>query len=316
MIQTISNFLGQFYDLYERGGLPRGDSTGWPSLDPFFTIRRREWTVVTGIPGHGKSSWVDNVIINTARDRDWKWLIFSAENQPAARHASQLSAIYIGRPFRPGPRERMSQEDWLYASAFLDTQVQFIEPRAENCNLDTILRNAETAEIDGLVIDPWNHLNHSRPNGMTETEHIGQSLMRVSQQAKDQNIHVVIVAHPMKLIRQKSTEGDTNVYPVPTPYDISGSAHWRNMADNCICVWRDVLDPRTETQIHVQKIRFREVGMVGLCKLYYDTVTGQFIDPLTGARPVFNVDRYREEMNAKIERHEEELGIIQESQSR
>ena len=306
MIRTVSDILGDFWRLYEAGGLPRGESTGWPSMDPFYTIRAGEWTLVTGIPGHGKSSWLDNVIVNTARDKDWKWLVFSAENQPAARHAAGLAAIYIGRPFQPG-YGRMTQEDWLYAGAFLDTQIQFLEPEARDCNIDTLLTVAETRPIQALLIDPWNELDHSRPTSMTETEYISASLSKVRRFAREQNVHVFIVAHPAKLIRAKGGDGDNTTYPVPTAYDVAGSAHWRNKADNVVCIWRDVLDPRSEIQVHVQKIRFREVGQVGLCKLYFDRATGRFIDPLIGARSAFSAKDYGEMLDQGIARHEAEL---------
>jgi len=63
-------------------------------------------------------------------------------------------------------------------------------------------------------------------------------------------------------------------YRVPTPYDIAGSAHWRNKADNAITVYRnfdsDVVD------IHIQKIRFKEIGKVGLAQLRYEFSTGRY----------------------------------------
>lgn len=310
MIRTVSDFYNDLYRLFEYGGMPRGISAGWPSLDPLYTVRAGEWTLVTGIPGHGKSSWLDNVIVNTARDKDWKWIVFSAENQPAHRHAASLAEIYIGRSFQPSHR-RMSQEDWLYASAFLDTQVQFLEPGEFECNIFHMLQAVDGRKFNALVIDPWNELDHSRPQNMTETEYISESLSKVRRFARESNVHIFIVAHPAKLIRQKSDES-AKVYPVPTPYDVSGSAHWRNKADNCICVWRDVQDPHSSTEIHVQKIRFREVGAVGMGKLYYDAATGRFIDPLTGDRPCFDVRTYRADLELSIERHEEELARLEE----
>ncbi len=304
--------IQEFYGLYDQGGMPRGISAGWVTLDPLYTIGKGEWTLVTGVPGHGKSSWLDNVIVNTARDHDWRWLVFSAENQPASRHAANLASIYIGRPFNYGTRTRMTEEDWLYASSFLDTQVKFLEPQERECNIQSILETAQFEQFDAMVIDPWNELDHSRPGSMTETEYISESLSKVRRFAKEKNVHVFIVAHPTKLQRTKSLDGESNTYPVPTPWDVSGSAHWRNKADNCICVWRDVLDPRSETQIHVQKIRFRWMGQVGLGKLYYDDATGQFIDPLTGAKPMFDVETYRCELDEKIARHESELEMAME----
>lgn len=315
MILTMSHLFNEFYRLYQDGGLPRGISTGWTSLDPLYTIRPGEWTLVTGIPGHGKSSWLDNVIVNTARDQDWRWLVFSAENQPAVRHAANLASIYIGRSFNHSVRGRMTQEDWLYASGFLETQVQFLEPSEQESNVDSILEYARSVKINALVIDPWNELDHSRPSSITETEYISGSLSKIRRYAREANVHVFIVAHPAKLLRQKVLNDDgaeRTVYPVPTPYDVSGSAHWRNKADNCICVWRELTDPRGATEVHVQKIRFREVGQVGMGKLYYDAIDGRFIDPLTGARPAFDVDTYRDELQSRIERHEDELARCEE----
>jgi twinkle protein len=70
---------------------------------------------------------------------------------------------------------------------------------------------------------------------------------------------------------QKDSSGN---YPIPTPYDVSGSAHWRNKADNCLAVWRDLSNPDgQEVQIHIQKIRFKENAT-----LYYDKVTGRYFD--------------------------------------
>jgi len=111
---------------------------------------------------------------------------------------------------------------------------------------------------------------------MTETEYISQNLTKIRRFSRNHHCHVWVVSHPTKLFR----EGPENKYPVPTPYDISGSAHWRNKADNCITVWRD-LNPENqslETQIHIQKIRKKHLGQLGLAKLQYEYSTGRYRD--------------------------------------
>ena len=126
--------------------------------------------------------------------------------------------------------------------------------------------------IKGLVIDPWNELDHSRPANLSETEYISQSLSKVRRFARNYGIHIWLIAHPTKL--QKLQDGK---YPLPTPYDVSGSAHWWNKADNCISVWRDLSDRQSrEVQIHIQKIRFKEVGKIGNTILTYDLPTGRY----------------------------------------
>ena len=128
--------------------------------------------------------------------------------------------------------------------------------------------------IRGLVIDPWNELESLRPNSMTETEYVSQSLKRVRVFARQRGVHVWIVIHPSKLYRDGNGK-----YPVPTLYDCAGSAHWRNKADNGICVWRDLSETDApEAQIHVQKIRFRHVGRRGMARLYYEPACATYSD--------------------------------------
>ena len=85
--------------------------------------------------------------------------------------------------------------------------------------------------------------------------------------------HVWLVVHPAKLHRDRDGKR-----PIPTPYDISGSAHWFNKADNILCVHRDKTQVTQEVQILVQKIRFKHMGQVGETKLMYDKVVGRYFE--------------------------------------
>lgn len=262
-------------------GLQRGTSTGWRSVDELYTVRPREWTLITGIPGHGKSTWLDNLMINLAMSEEsWHFAVFSAENWPLERHAATLAAQFKRRPI-----EAQGDAEFNDASVWLDLAFTFICPRQDDFTIDRVLDLAHLAIqqdslIKGLVIDPWNELDHSRPANMNETEYISRCLTKIRRFARTHEVHIFLVAHPTKMQRQKTADGsESNVYPVPTPYDVSGSAHFRNKADCCICVWRDVLDEKHETKIYVQKIRFREVGKVGCCSLTYDPYASRFIDP-------------------------------------
>lgn len=123
------------------------------------------------------------------------------------------------------------------------------------------------------MIDPWNELEHTRPQGLSETEHISQVLGKIRRFAHAHGVHIWLVAHPTKLAKDR--EGG---YPVPTPYDVSGSAHFRNKADMALSVWRDVTNEDAPTQMHIQKVRFRESGQIGMVSLYFDKVTGRYSD--------------------------------------
>jgi twinkle protein len=107
---------------------------------------------------------------------------------------------------------------------------------------------------------------------MSETEHVSAMLTKLRRYARMKNIHAWLIAHPTKLHKLEGT----NRYPVPTPYDVSGSAHFRNKADNCLSLWWDYENKNYETQIHVQKIRFRECGQLGMVTLQHQ-IDGRYV---------------------------------------
>ena len=69
---------------------------------------------------------------------------------------------------------------------------------------------------------------------MNETEYVSQILGKVKRFAQTHGCHVWFVAHPAKMYRDKDRK-----IPVPTLYDISGSANWANKADLGVVVHRE-----------------------------------------------------------------------------
>lgn len=272
------NDLAREIDLLYAEGERRGFSTGWPAFDRYFTVRPGELTVVTGIPGHGKSNWLDALLVNLARQHGWVTGIFSPENAPLHRHASRLMEKYIREPFRPGPTPRMSEQRKNEAREWCDFYFPLIRPREESdWTVDHILGIGKALVrrhgMRAMVIDPWNELEDIRPSTMSETEYTGKCLKRMRQFARHHDVHLFLVAHPAKMYRGKDGQ-----YPVPNLYDISGSANFRNKPDNGIVVWRDLNNPDQPVDVHVQKIRDRVIGEVGGMSFRYSKVIADYTE--------------------------------------
>jgi twinkle protein len=253
-------------------GAPKGISTGWKSMDSFYNVMEGEWTLVTGIPGSGKSEWLDALSVNLARDHGWTFGVFSPENQPLEYHVDKIAEKYMGKPVDEGATERMTVAEHEEAMDWVNDHYTFILP--ELPTVDGLLETAQelvlSRGIRGLIIDPWNEIDHSRAAAISETEHISQCLSKIRQFARNNGMHVWVVAHP-RIMRKEDGK-----YPVPTPYDVAGSAHWRNKADNCITVhWEQVKGGDT-VQIHIQKVRKKQNGHIGLVELKYNKVVGQY----------------------------------------
>ncbi|MBT5632854.1 MAG: toprim domain-containing protein [Nitrospina sp.] len=276
-LYEVRDIIEDVLGLYDNGA-QGGAKVGWLNLERLYSVRSGEWTLITGIPSHGKSEVLDAMLIDLAESEGWSFGICSPENQPLQRHAAKLLEKYLGKPFRSGPSERIQKNELMPGLGWLDKHFSFILPDENDLTVDGVLKLARALVfrkgIRGLVVDPWNELDHSRPSNLSETEYISQALTKIRRFARTYDVHVWLVAHPTKLPKQ--TDGK---YPVPTPYDVSGSAHWRNKADNCLAVWRDLSEPHSrEVQVHVQKIRFKEVGQIGMAKLNYDILTGRYRD--------------------------------------
>lgn len=274
-VLEAKSFVDEIEALYKEGE-GRGTSTGWLAVDQYYTVQPGEMTVVTGIPGTGKSELLDGLMVNLAKNDEWVFGVCSPENFPLAIHASKLIEKYVGKPFRVGPTQRMSWSELADGMQWLQDHFVFFNPPEDELNIAAVLELGKKVVtrygIRGLIIDPWNEFEHSMERGQSETNYIGETLTKIRRFGRNHGVHMWVVAHPMKL---KKREDDT--YPVPTPYDINGSANWRNKADNCVTVHRDAAaDDTREVQVHVQKVRFRKTGKVGMALLSWNPVNGRY----------------------------------------
>ena len=282
-VQDVINVLDVSASVIDRyyHGVAKGLSTGWPTVDNYYTIQAGQFTVVTGIPGHGKSEWLDALMLNMAENHGWRFAICSPENAPVEQHVEKLLEKTLGAPFRVGPSSRMTPTDLDLGLKWLDQYVTFIMPE-DALTIQGVLDRATSLVrrlgIRGLIIDPFNEFDHTRARGVTETEYIGLTLLLLKKWAQKWQVHVWLVAHPAKMY--KNLEGE---YPVPTPYDINGSANFKNKGDCCVTVWRDENEPDAPVQIYVQKIRHKHIGRIGKAELTWNRLTGRYSEVVLAA---------------------------------
>lgn len=279
IVRRPKEWRDQVRSLWKRG-LPPGDKTGWHSLDRHYTVAPGQFTVVTGWPSSGKSEWLDALLVNLSR-QGWKFALFSPENHPIELHIAKLLEKVSGKPFGDGPTERLTLDDVDEYSDDIDQSFAFVESQGDGAlTVNEVIEAAEPHLRQwgdakrGLVIDPWNELEHWRPQGLSETEYVSKTLSYVRNWARRNKVHVWIVAHPQKMKREDGK------LPIPTPDMISGSQHWWNKADCAITVYRDLQKfDSHEVDVYVQKCRFKHIGRSGFVTLHYDRVTGRYSNP-------------------------------------
>jgi twinkle protein len=265
-LYRANDYYTQVQDLYD-GNYEKPIEIGMKGLDDIYKIMTGTFHVITGIPNHGKSIFLDQILLKLAENYDWKFAMFSPEHS-TSMHIRRLTQMYIKKNFDDGFHNRMSKEELNQSLKFIHEHFYFIETRDSVPNIETILDIAKSSVykygINGLIIDPYNEVDAKRSGNAREDEHIRDFISLCKRFSRIYQIVTWCVAHPTKL--PKSNEG---VYLPPTAYDISGAAHWHNQADAVLTVHRDFED--NTTSVITRKIREQDLyGKIGEAKFVYN----------------------------------------------
>jgi twinkle protein len=272
---SVNDIDAEINDYYENG-LPKGAKIGDHGFDKLLDFHKGYMTLITGIPGSGKSEFLDYIICKLACFSNWKFGLYSPENHPLQLHFSKFAEKLLGKPF--DGIGRMSRLELDQSKLFANDKFYFIKPK-EDFTLDNILSTIDNLimayGIECFVIDAWNKIEHNY-NG-SETQYISKQLDKIVNFAEQRNVHVFVVAHPIKMPKDK----DGN-YEVPTLYNISGSANFFNKTANGITVHRNY--ELNVVDVFVQKVKFKHWGKTGFVTYNWDYKSGRYFEGMPDNR--------------------------------
>lgn len=273
-LTSVDDVFNTVVDYYTNG-YPPGAECGIGEFDDYLRFGDGLMTIVTGSPNSGKSEFLDYITTSLARRHNWKFCVCSFEN-PTAIHVAKIMEKFIRKSFdfRKDINHRMGKEEFEEAIYLTDMYFSFINIAQVDISIMGLLSKltevVKKTGVKGIVIDPWNYIEHKIPAGYTETQYISEAISLIREFAVKTSTHVFIVAHPKKLMKDPGTKQ----YPVATMYDIAGSAHFFNKTDNGISVHRDFTS--TQVDVHIQKVRFHFHGKIGNTSFNFDTFTRQY----------------------------------------
>ena len=293
-IFTVSDFEESLDALFEHG-MKKGVTIGHDNFDRLCSFETKRLCIVTGIPGSGKSEFIDEIAERLNMRYGWRFAYFSPENAPLAYHASKLIEKFTGKHFG---KETLTFGEYKQVKQHLETDFFFIAPK-QDYRVDTILERAKflvrRKGIKALVIDPYNRLE-DESEGQNETKYVSKLLDKLTNFAQMNDVLIILMAHPTKM--QKNKEGELEI---PTLYDISGSANFYNKADFGIVVHRNRLENTVE--VYVKKVKFRHLGECGMALFKYNLTNGRYCPYVNGIEP--NWDN-RNHLQEEIKRREQE----------
>ena len=263
---SVSDFE-QSLDALWVNGMQKGVTIGHKYFDELISFETKRLCVVTGIPGSGKSEFIDEITEHLNIRYGWRFAYFSPENSPLSYHASKLIEKFTGKRFS---KRDLPYNEYQQAKSKLESDFFFIMP--DEFKIDTILEKAKSLVrkngIKSLVIDPYNRLENEQ--GMqNETLYVSRLLDKLQNFAVRNDVLVILMVHPTKM---KSLDG---VIQVPTLYDCSGSANFYNKCDFGLIVHRD--RSKEVVEVKVAKVKFKWLGETGSAFFKYDAYNGRYV---------------------------------------
>jgi len=267
VVESINRAQWIVGNVYRMSGIPPvapavPHDSGFPGLSEHYRLRLGDLCVVSGVPGMGKTTFVNDLACRMVNRHKWPVCFASFEQMPQIDHRRALRSWYGG-----GAVKDLDAETVEKADKWIDANFSFIVPDESSYPtvpwvLDRFAASALRYGTRLFVLDPWNELEHDRPPGVSLTEHVGTALRDIKAFTRKYEAHLIVVAHPAKLRREQDGK-----YPIPTLYDISDSAHWANKADVGIIVHRKTED---ETMVKIAKSRYHDqIGKPGEVSVRY-----------------------------------------------
>jgi twinkle protein len=257
-IFTVDDVEAELWNRF-KNGQKRGTSTHITNVDKAWTWREGEVTMWTGYENEGKSLFLNQLALIKAVYDGWKFGIFSPENTPIEDFFNDLIEMYIGKSTDPVYKSNyMSDDEFRTALEFIKKHFFVIYPD-KDFKLMTVFEKAKYLVmkhgIRGLIIDPYNTIEHQLERGEREDLYISRFMGQLKRLAVECNISVNLVAHQNTAHKNKDDGGR---YFRPDLNNIKGGGTFSAKTDNACIVWRpnralDFKDP--EVIFASQKIK-------------------------------------------------------------
>jgi twinkle protein len=237
-------------------GVQLSPTTRFNEADEYFRWKKGDINLTTGYANWGKTFFILQMMLTKSIWDGWRWAVFCPENYPANDFYDDLVEMYVGKWLRD-----MNVEEYTAGCKFIGEHIFYVYPE-DSHDIHSINEKFRylvlKKGIDGVLVDPFNQLDHLQKAYQREDQYISEVLKDIKRFALLNNIVYNLVAHPKNPSYQEG-----KILPVVDMYDIAGGAMFGNKVDLILSYHRprfheDKNSP--EVEVHIQKLKRKRTG--------------------------------------------------------
>jgi len=245
---------------YVYGNIPLGMTTGNSRVDEYFVFKK-EFVMINGHSNIGKTTFALWMLVASAMNHDWRWVIYSAENRTAAIKMKLMTFALNKKMTSTTHQERKAARKWV------EEHFIVIDNSKTYSYMDVILfceKVHRQQPIDGLFVDPYNSLKTemSSGRGIGMHEYHYEAASEFLTFSNNMSVAVWVNAH--SITESQRRKGDDGLQIAPYAEDTEHGGKWVNRADCFITLHRKIQHhdaiQRRCVEMHVRKVREVDTG--------------------------------------------------------
>ena len=257
----ISNYSDDFEWIndYAEGKIQLGLDTGDEMFDKYFRYKK-EFVIINGHSNVGKTTMALYLMVNAAVRHNWKWLVYSSENNTHSLKATLMEFAFNTPINRMNYHQRKLAYDWVMNTFTIISNKELYSYMDMLLFMDKVRAQQD---IDAVFIDPYNSLRLDLKNASIGThEYHYEAASEFLTYSSYNNIAVWLNMHAVTEAQRR--KGDDGLPVAPYAEDTEGGGKFVNRSDCFLTIHRKVQSPINEdkrtTEIHVRKVREVKTG--------------------------------------------------------
>ncbi len=258
-----------------------GDRVGREiSLENFAEVFRFRGTgilTVTGIPGHGKTEFVDQILVDLMRMYGESSYIIGFEQTPE-EHIVKLSRRMMGVNITCESWDiEKNEPKFMENYKFITDHIQHYDVKKHGGKIEKALvmaaewiqkQRRSGKDPKYVIMDPFNML--TTMGKMTGYERAEEILRQLTHFSHQMGVMVILVAHPFKMKKDEKT----GEYEIPDFYSVKGSSAFFEMSYHGLTIYRT----NGMVLVKVLKVKQNNLGeREAVVWFSYDKQSGRYI---------------------------------------